>query len=140
MEIETIRQALLSADGNKTRAAQALGMSRVALVLKLRKYAPELVQKTTGRPKGNVSSKPSSPIGQLIKDYRKLNSVGMKEISSALGVSESHMNHVEAGKLPMAWNKIPLLAHLVKQDVRTVADANLKSTAAYKQYALSIKE
>ncbi len=39
LEIERIREALLAHDGNKTRAAEALGLSRVGLGKKIKRYA-----------------------------------------------------------------------------------------------------
>ena len=43
MDYETIKEAMLKCRGNKTKAAEMLGISRTALYKKLRKYEnPEM--------------------------------------------------------------------------------------------------
>src|SRR3712207_3123428 len=88
-----------------------------------------------GRPKGRSSDNRSfGPLGDLIRAHRLNKGLGLLDVAKACGCSVQFVSNIEHGRAPLPWDKVPLLASVLKIPVEELQAANLAIRSDFKSF------
>jgi transcriptional regulator with XRE-family HTH domain len=88
-----------------------------------------------GRPKGRSRDTRSfGPLGDLIRSARLEKSLGLLEVAKACGCSVQFVSNIEHGRAPLPWDKVNLLASILKLPVEDLQAANLAIRSDFKSF------
>ena len=88
-----------------------------------------------GRPKGQSKDKKSyGPLGDLIRNYRMQNKLGLLEVAKACKCSVQFISNIEHGRAPLPWDKAEQLARVLKIPNEELQAANLAIRADFQGF------
>jgi transcriptional regulator with XRE-family HTH domain len=91
--------------------------------------------KQRGRPKGRSNDNRSyGPLGDLIRTARVARGLGLADVAKACDCSVQFISNIEHGRAPLPWEKVALLAGVLKVSVEEVRAANLSVRSDFKSF------
>lgn len=91
--------------------------------------------KQRGRPKGRSNDNRSyGPLGDLIRTARVSRGLGLADVAKACDCSVQFISNIEHGRAPLPWEKVVLLAAILKVSVEEVRAANLSVRSDFKSF------
>jgi transcriptional regulator with XRE-family HTH domain len=91
--------------------------------------------KQRGRPKGRSNDNRSyGPLGDLIRNARITRGLGLADVAKACDCSVQFISNIEHGRAPLPWEKVSLLAAILKVSVEEVRAANLSIRSDFKSF------
>ncbi|OFZ18150.1 MAG: hypothetical protein A2X94_03280 [Bdellovibrionales bacterium GWB1_55_8] len=88
-----------------------------------------------GRPKGRSRDRRSfGPLGDLIRSHRLHKKLGLLDIAKACQCSVQFVSNIEHGRAPLPWEKVPLLASVLKIPLEELQAANLSVRSDFKSF------
>jgi transcriptional regulator with XRE-family HTH domain len=93
-----------------------------------------------GRPKGRSSDNRSfGPLGDLIRTNRLGRGLGLLDVAKACQCSVQFVSNIEHGRAPLPWEKVPLLASVLKIPVEELQAANLAIRSDFKSFVTTTR-
>ena len=91
--------------------------------------------KQRGRPKGRSNDNRSyGPLGDLIRTARVARGLGLADVAKACDCSVQFISNIEHGRAPLPWEKVGLLAGILKVSAEEVRAANLSVRSDFKSF------
>ena len=91
--------------------------------------------KQRGRPKGRSNDNRSyGPLGDLIRTARVARGLGLADVAKACDCSVQFISNIEHGRAPLPWEKVGLLASILKVSIEEVRAANLSIRSDFKSF------
>ena len=88
-----------------------------------------------GRPKGRSRDNRSfGPLGDLIRSHRLQKGLGLLDVAKACQCSVQFVSNIEHGRAPLPWEKVDLLASVLKIPVEDLQVANLSIRSDFKSF------
>ncbi|MCM2323698.1 MAG: helix-turn-helix domain-containing protein [Oligoflexia bacterium] len=88
-----------------------------------------------GRPKGRSSDNRSfGPLGDLIRTARLTKCLGLLDVAKACDCSVQFVSNIEHGRAPLPWEKVGVLAAVLKIPVEELQAANLAIRSDFKSF------
>lgn len=93
-----------------------------------------------GRPKGRSNDNRSfGPLGDLIRSNRLNKGLGLLDVAKACSCSVQFVSNIEHGRAPLPWEKVPVLASVLKIPVEELQAANLAIRSDFKSFVANGK-
>ncbi len=96
-----------------------------------------------GRPKGRPSArsevKSHGPLGDLIRKNRLEKGLGLSDVASACQCSVQFVSNIEHGRAPLPWEKVPVMASVLKIPVEDLQAANLAIRSDFKSFVTTTR-
>lgn len=97
-----------------------------------------------GRPKGRATSgadtsRSFGPLGDLIRAARLERGLGLLDVARACQCSVQFVSNIEHGRAPLPWNKVPMLAQILKLPAEKLQAANLAIRSDFKSFVTTSK-
>lgn len=93
-----------------------------------------------GRPKGRSSDNRSfGPLGDLIRTHRLNKGLGLLDVAKACQCSVQFVSNIEHGRAPLPWEKVGVLASVLKIPVEELQAANLAIRSDFKSFVTTTK-
>jgi len=93
-----------------------------------------------GRPKGRSSDNRSfGPLGDLIRTHRLNKGLGLLDVAKACQCSVQFVSNIEHGRAPLPWEKVGILANVLKIPVEELQAANLAIRSDFKSFVTTTK-
>jgi transcriptional regulator with XRE-family HTH domain len=93
-----------------------------------------------GRPKGRSRDNRSfGPLGDLIRTHRLQKGLGLLDVAKACQCSVQFVSNIEHGRAPLPWEKVGLLAGVLKIPVEDLQVANLAIRSDFKSFVTTTK-
>lgn len=93
-----------------------------------------------GRPKGRSSDNRSfGPLGDLIRTHRLNKGLGLLDVAKACQCSVQFVSNIEHGRAPLPWEKVGVLANVLKIPVEELQAANLAIRSDFKSFVTTTK-
>ena len=93
-----------------------------------------------GRPKGRSRDNRSfGPLGDLIRSHRLQRGLGLLDVARACNCSVQFVSNIEHGRAPLPWEKVNLLAGVLKIPVEELQVANLAIRSDFKSFVTTAK-
>jgi len=91
--------------------------------------------KQLGRPKGRSRDTRSfGPLGDLIRSKRLARGLGLADVADACHCSVQFVSNIEHGRAPLPWEKVSLLAAILKVKAEEIQAANLAIRSDFKSF------
>lgn len=100
-----------------------------------------------GRPKGRPSKKDLlkngngtrsyGPVGDLVRSHRLKKGLGLLDVANACECSVQFVSNIEHGRAPLPWEKVPLMAQVLKIPVEELQAANLAIRSDFKSFVVN---
>lgn len=88
-----------------------------------------------GRPKGRSNDNRSfGPLGDLIRTHRLNKGLGLLDVAKACQCSVQFVSNIEHGRAPLPWEKVTVLASVLKIPVEELQAANLAIRSDFKSF------
>jgi len=88
-----------------------------------------------GRPKGRSNDRRSfGTLGDLIRSKRLEKGLGLLDLAKACHCSVQFVSNIEHGRAPLPWDKLPLLASILKVPAEELRAANLTIRSDFKSF------
>ncbi len=88
-----------------------------------------------GRPKGRSRDTRSfGPLGDLIRSHRLTKGLGLSDVAEACQCSVQFVSNIEHGRAPLPWEKVDLLASVLKIPVDRLQAANLAIRSDFRSF------
>ena len=93
-----------------------------------------------GRPKGRSRDNRSfGPLGDLIRSHRLQKGLGLLDVAKACQCSVQFVSNIEHGRAPLPWEKVDLLASVLKIPVEDLQVANLSIRSDFKSFVTTTR-
>lgn len=91
-----------------------------------------------GRPKGRSSDNRSfGPLGDLIRSARLSKGLGLLDVAKACQCSVQFVSNIEHGRAPLPWEKVGVLASVLKIPAEDLQAANLAIRSDFKSFVVT---
>lgn len=88
-----------------------------------------------GRPKGRSNDNRSfGPLGDLIRSARLAKGLGLLDVAKACGCSVQFVSNIEHGRAPLPWEKVGVMASVLKLQIEELQAANLAIRSDFKSF------
>lgn len=92
-----------------------------------------------GRPSARVEAKSYGPLGDLIRRNRLEKGLGLSDLARACQCSVQFVSNIEHGRAPLPWEKVPVMAGVLKIAVEDLQAANLSIRSDFKSFVTTTR-